>query len=114
VTDTADTFDEWAILELMGHRQLGGRVREQEIAGCGMLRIDIYPGDAQTPVATQFYNPKSAVYGLHPADEQIVRAYAARSFYEPVQRWQLAPPEPPSRGPIEDDDVVDFADLSAP
>jgi hypothetical protein len=89
--DRSATFDQWAILELMGHRQLGGRVREQEVAGYGMLRVDIYPGDAARPIATQFYNPRS-VYGLHPVDEQVARAYAARSSHEPAQRWQL--PEP--------------------
>ena len=36
------TFDEWAILELMGHRRLAGKVTEQEIGGANMIRIDVY------------------------------------------------------------------------
>jgi hypothetical protein len=31
----------WCILELMGHRKMGGYVREQEVAGAGFLRIDV-------------------------------------------------------------------------
>src|SRR5262245_4954119 len=36
-----ERFEGWAVLELMGHRRLGGYLREVSIAGAGMLRIDI-------------------------------------------------------------------------
>jgi hypothetical protein len=39
----AEPFEGWAILELMGHRRLAGRVSEIEIAGAKMLRLDV-PG----------------------------------------------------------------------
>jgi hypothetical protein len=45
-------FREWAVLELMGHRRLGGKVSEQEIAGAAFLRIDV-PGPDGAVVATQ-------------------------------------------------------------
>lgn len=84
-----EPFEEWAILELMGHRQLAGRIQEWEVAGHGFLRIDIYPFDAETAVATQFYNPK-CVYGFHPVTEDVARWFAGHSFDGPVQRWQIA------------------------
>lgn len=40
-----DPFEGWAILELMGHRRLAGYVREVELAGAGLLRLDV-PGPA--------------------------------------------------------------------
>lgn len=36
-----DKFDSWAILELMGHVRLAGRVSETMIAGAPMLRLDV-------------------------------------------------------------------------
>lgn len=101
-----ETFEGWAILELMGHRRLGGYVREQEIAGSAFIRIDVAsapvddipevlrdtpPDDAE---ATQFYSP-AAVYCITPTSETIARAVAATSKPRPVQRWELpAGPEP--------------------
>ena len=32
----------WMIVELLGHRKLGGHVKEETLAGAGFLRIDIY------------------------------------------------------------------------
>ena len=44
MTEERKAFEGWAILELMGHRRLGGLVTEQEIAGAAFLRIDV-PGE---------------------------------------------------------------------
>jgi hypothetical protein len=79
-----DAFADWAILELMGHRRLGGFVREEEIAGAGLLRIDI---PCEPPV-TQFYSPQ-ALYALTPTTEEIARALAQRFRPEPVHRYEL-------------------------
>ncbi len=89
-------FEGWAILELMGHRRLGGYVQEQEIAGHGFLRIDV-PDQQEldtgpTYSATQFYSPGS-VYCLTPTTEAMARAVAKRNQPEPVQRWELPQPK---------------------
>lgn len=39
--ETRESFTGWAILELMGHRRLGGYLSEQEIAGAAFIRIDV-------------------------------------------------------------------------
>jgi hypothetical protein len=85
MTNTA-RFEGWCVLELMGHRRLAGMVTEVEIAGSGMLRIDV-PGE-DGPTATQFYSP-SAVYAITPTTEAIARGFARRYRPEPVQRWEL-------------------------
>lgn len=99
-TETTPTFDEWAIVELLGHRRLAGRIREVQIAGHGFLRLDIPDtGDEKTwePGATQFISPGS-VYALHPVDEDTARRAAGLWRPEPVSRWQLEPPAKPSEG----------------
>ena len=39
--EVMETFEEWAVLELMGHRRLAGKVTEATIGGGAFLRIDI-------------------------------------------------------------------------
>lgn len=88
--ELAAPFEGWSILELMGHRRLAGYVSEQEVAGQGFLRLDVFtivPGPA---VATQFYSP-SAVYCLTPTTEEIARAIGAKATPAPVSRWELPP-----------------------
>lgn len=92
------TFAEWCIVELMGHRRLGGYVTEATIAGEGFLRVEV-PGPAGEPIATQFFRPGS-VYALTPVTEAMARAVAASNQPQPVSRWELpapCPTDPPVR-----------------
>lgn len=81
-------FDEWCIVELLGHRRLAARVREATLAGTGMLRLD-EPATATTQARTQYVSPGS-VYALHPTTEQVVTTMCADWATEPVSRWDLA------------------------
>lgn len=86
-TQTAPGFDEWCIVELLGHRRVAARVREVTLAGAGMLRLD-EPQTAGAPARTQYVSPAS-VYAIHPTTEDVVTAMAARWRIEPVNRWEL-------------------------
>jgi hypothetical protein len=97
----------WAILELMGHRRLGGRLSEATIAGAPFLRIDLPdPQDSGKVAATQFYSP-SAVYAITPTTAEIACAIAADAP-PPVTRWELKALAPPAAGDDDPDD--DFED----
>ncbi len=101
----APVFEGWAILELMGHRKLGGYVREQNVAGAGFIRIDVPGKDGN--VATQFYAP-GALYCLTPVTEDIARRFAVGVQPEPVTRWEL----PPARGPSAERERADLEEAS--
>jgi len=73
------TFEQWAILELMGHVKLAGLVTEEEHFGAKLGRIDIPNGDGFT---TQYFTGGS-IYRLTPTTEEIARA---------VNRWELPAP----------------------
>jgi hypothetical protein len=97
MADDTAVFEGWAIIELMGHRRLAGWVSEIEIAGKGMLRLDV-PGEIPSETvegpdtgeweATQFYSP-AALYCLTPVTGAMARGVAARNRPEPVARWEL-------------------------
>jgi hypothetical protein len=93
-----EKFNQWAILELLGHRRLAGCVSEETIAGVSMLRIDIPAGDPMNltgKYTTQFYSP-SAVYCITPTSEEIVRVFCKNHQPTPIQSWELRTLEPPA------------------
>lgn len=81
-----NTFEHWAILELMGHRRLAGKVTESVIAGGSFIRIDV-PSENDT-YSTQYYSP-GAVYCITPTTEEIAREFAKQVQPEPVHTWEL-------------------------
>jgi hypothetical protein len=84
------SFEGWAILELMGHRKLGGYVREEVVFGSAMCRIDI-PAVDEYPAATQYYSA-AALYSLTPCDEETARQVVSGFRPQPVTRWELPKP----------------------
>ena len=95
--DTAETFREWAIVELMGHQRMAGMVSEVQIAGAGMIRIDVPAVNGQAEFC-RFISP-AALYAINPVTEEIARGLAARVSSAPVHRYELpALPSHPAPG----------------
>lgn len=84
---TEKLFSGWAIVELMGHVRIAGRVSEEEHFGAKLGRIDI-PDPQGDGFTTQFFGGGS-VYRLTPATEEIARKVAQSSQPEPVYAWDL-------------------------
>lgn len=81
MTGTAETitaYEGFALLELMGHRQRVGYVREVEMFGGKLLRIDI---PTEGGDVTEFYSAAS-IYALRPASEEVCRD-AAKGYGDP-------------------------------
>lgn len=74
---TAAPFEGWAILELMGHRVRPGYVKEVEMAGGKMIRVDIPVTPSET--VTEFYGC-AALYAVRPCAEDIVRDTIKQSY----------------------------------
>lgn len=100
------TFEGWAIVELMGHRQRGGYVKDVEMFGGKLLRVDI-PVEPEKTV-TEFYGC-SAIYALRPCTEQIARDFCKRSYEDPrpIQPVEYRPRETPQLGQREEHDFDD-------
>lgn len=74
----------WAILELMGHRQLAGRICEVQRFGVTLCQIEMDRGPGEPPVV-QLYGG-AAIYGVTLTDEATVRRLQARTQWAgPVQ-----------------------------
>ena len=103
----SESFEQWGIVELMGHVRVAGKVTEEEHFGSKMGRIDI--PDGREGFTTQWFGG-SSVYRLTPTTEAIARAVAAKSQPEPVYQWEL----PPARGkrPDPEDELSQAAEYS--
>jgi hypothetical protein len=88
VSEAIESYEGFAVLELMGHRRLAGKIREASAAGVPLLRIDVYVPDNDAPVATQYYAP-SAIYCVTPCNESLCRMFAQRNRPAPVSRFEL-------------------------
>lgn len=66
-----ESYEGWTLVEQLGHKRLAGYVRSVEIAGAGMLRVDV----PTEPPLTQYLNPTS-IYALTPITEDVARFLA--------------------------------------
>lgn len=84
--DVKEGFKGWAVLELMGHRRLAGYVEEVEVASSKMLKIQVYPKEAEP--WSQFYGA-AAIYCLSPVTEEVARKIMEEGAAEPVFAWEV-------------------------
>ncbi len=73
----------WAIVEIMGHRRLAGRITEQLVAGRPLLRIDC-PGEKDGDWVTQMYGAQS-IFSVTPCTEEVARRAAKQWLSTPVR-----------------------------
>lgn len=100
-------FEEWAILELMGHRRLAGKITDAVIGGGTFLRIDIPMADDKW--TTHYYSPQS-VYCISPVSEEIARLVAKNNQPAPVHRWEFPQLQQPIHSPDGLDEEYDIYD----
>lgn len=88
------TFEGWAIVEMLGHKKLAGKVSEQQLAGSALVRVDVpateHPmhtngftaiASTEKPGYTKFIGVGS-IYCITPCTEEIARAAATQ-----LERW---------------------------
>lgn len=75
----------WAIVELMGHVKIAGKLTEEEKFGAKMGRLDIPNGEG---FVTQYFGGGS-VYRITFVTEEVARIVSQRNKPEPVRSWEL-------------------------
>ena len=79
------TFDQWALVELMGHQRIAGRVTEAEIGGCKFVRVDV-PEIGKMPALTKYLGPAS-IYGITPVSMETALTLAQQIEAAPINVW---------------------------
>lgn len=86
-----EKFEQWCILEIMGHQRYAGLVTEQAIGGASFVRIDIPQVcvDGKTlPAFTKCFGAGS-IYCITPVTEEIAHALAKSLRKEPMTVYDL-------------------------
>lgn len=111
-TTTLAKFEEWAVIEIMGHKRFAGFITEQAIGGASFVRVDVpeidVGGGTVMPAFTKLFGAAS-VYCISPCTEQTARAFAktlrAESFHRyEAPRLEAHAPTAPSFDDDDDDD----------
>ncbi len=102
----SEAYEGWAIVELMGHRRLGGRICQVEQYGIPMLRIDVPAADGREKYSTQFYSGP-AIYCMTPTSEEVARRLAVVVQPTPINQWEL-PAAPADADPEYDPEDPDM------
>lgn len=80
--------DEWAHVEIMGHRSHWGRVTEVSRFGASMLRVDVPTEDPEV-FTTHFYSG-SSIFSMTPCTEATAREYGKPRNYRPLSLPRIA------------------------
>ncbi len=87
------TFEGWAIVEMLGHKKLAGKVSEQTLGGSALVRVDVPEtshvresyGIPPKTIAVNGYTKLigvGSIYCITPCSEEIARAAATQ-----LERW---------------------------
>lgn len=89
---TVEKFEEWAVVEIMGHKKFAGKVTEQAVGGASFVRIDVpeisLPSGDVLPAFTKLFGAAS-IYCISPCTEETARLFAASIRAEGFSRYEV-------------------------
>lgn len=85
MSDTDQTFDQWCLVEVMGHQRFAGKVTEQVIGGSSFVRVDVPAVEGRQPFTKLFGS--GSIYCITPMDEETARGLAGHFQQQPVEEW---------------------------
>lgn len=105
---TVQKFEEWAVVEIMGHKRFAGLVTESALGGASFVRIDVPEIDLPTgdvlPAFTKLFGAAS-IYSISPCTKESALAFAASIRAEGFSRYEVPRlPAPERKESLLDDD----------
>lgn len=85
--------DSFAIIEIMGHQRIAGKVREVSRAGVQMLEVEVPAIDGRPSYVRRFSG--AAIFSETPVTEDLVMAFLRRNAWEVANPLMLAADTPP-------------------
>lgn len=116
---TERSFEQWCVVEIMGHRRFAGFVTEQVIGGTSFVRVDVPAvenfviGQREShgeflPAFSKLFGAGS-IYCLTPCTEDTARAFAAQLRQRAFDVYEA--PRLPAPETDDDDDNCDIGEL---
>lgn len=104
----SEKFDEWAIVDVMGHQRFTGRVTEHVIAGQGFIRVDV-PNEDGSVAFTKLLGTAS-IYAISPVSQEVALKMNAGRKVTPIEAYALPEPSPSRQSTMYRDPDEDYDD----
>ncbi|MBF9252469.1 hypothetical protein I2I11_04115 [Pontibacter sp. 172403-2] len=85
--NTTDKFENWAIVEIMGHIKCAGLAQTVTFGNTVMLRVDI-PETSKQPAHTKMYG-MSSIFSISPVTEDVARSHAEAWNIQPIIAYEV-------------------------
>lgn len=103
--NTVDKFEQWCVIEIMGHKRFAGFVTEQSVGGASFVRVDVPEVTTRSgetlPAFTKLFGA-SSIYCLSPCTEETARAFAADLRAEGFALYEAPRLPAPQAAPVRD------------
>lgn len=81
MAESTAPFDQWGIVEVMGHKKYAGHITEQVIGGASLIRVDVPEVALTTERNVPPYSKligAGSIYMITPTSEEVARKAAIR------------------------------------
>jgi hypothetical protein len=106
-------FEQWCVVEIMGHKRFAGFVSEQSLGGTSFVRVDVPEVTTEDGTKLAAFSKifgAASIYCLSPCTEETARAFAARLRTEAFSLYEAPRLPAPSKSTEADDDVQKTCD----
>lgn len=116
--DQSEKFEAWALVEVMGHCRLAGKVTEQAVGGCNFVRVDVpdiapVNGRGGQQGFTKLLG-QAAIFSITPVSEDTARRAAASYRAAPVMIFDASRPALPLPSYLDEPEDQEWADDGGP
>jgi hypothetical protein len=105
---------QFAVVEMMGHRKVAGAIKQSELAPGALIRVDVFGSDGH--IDRTEHIGTSAIYDITIVTEQVAKATAIAHAPEPSFAFDILKPRPDRSLPgmrnfdPDEDDEPDYED----
>lgn len=78
----------WAIIELMGHQRIAGKLSEYVFGGQSFIRVDV-PETQNQPSFSRILSSQ-AIYAINPVTEEVANHLAESIQARPIDAWDAS------------------------
>lgn len=83
-----EKLEQYAVIEMMGHRKIVGKITESDIAAGNLLKVTVLGKDG-LPSRTEYIGTGS-IYCLTIINEEVAKLAAAANAPEPTWAWGIS------------------------
>jgi hypothetical protein len=93
-----ETTEQFAVVEMMGHRKIAGAIKQSELAPGALIRVDVFGSNGE--IERTEHVGSSAIYDITICSEQTAKAVAIANNPQPSFAYDVMKPRPDRQLPM--------------